>query len=351
MKGRLSRLRNILNKKGIEAIILSHPANISYLTSLCGEGSYLFISGKQTLLITDFRYLEEYRKKIKGSEIKIIETDGSLVNTLKQIKKKFKVKNFAFEEKCTTFYLYEKLKYVFDKRLIPDAGTVEEMRSIKDEGEIECIKKAAQITLDTLTYIKKILKPGMAEIEVAAEIERYIRLKGATKSSFDIIVASGPNSSFPHAKITQRIITHNEPVLIDLGVEYQGYKSDLTRVFFLGKINPLFKRIYGIVQRALDRAKKAIRPGISINYIDRQARGFIESKGFGECFKHSLGHGIGLETHELPRIYAKNKEILKSGMVFTLEPAIYLNNKFGVRIEEMVLVKDKGMELISGTGN
>jgi Xaa-Pro aminopeptidase len=121
----------------------------------------------------------------------------------------------------------------------------------------------------------------------------------------------------------------------------------LTRVFFLGKINPLFKRVYGIVQRALERAKKAIKPGIPIHYIDRQARSLIKSKGFGDCFKHSLGHGIGLETHELPKIYAKNKRILRSGMVFTLEPAIYLDNKFGVRIEEMVLVKDKGMELIS----
>ncbi|MDD5292509.1 MAG: M24 family metallopeptidase, partial [Candidatus Omnitrophica bacterium] len=126
-------------------------------------------------------------------------------------------------------------------------------------------------------------------------------------------------------------------------------KSDLTRVFFLGKMNPLFKKVYGIVEVALERAKKTIKPGIPINYIDKQAREFIKDKGFGHCFKHSLGHGIGLEVHEQPRISFQNKESLKSGMVFTLEPAIYIDNKFGVRLEEMVLVTDKKAEVLSGS--
>ena len=255
----------------------------------------------------------------------------------------------AFEQKYVSFYFYEKLKSIFADKLIPVNDLTEGLRIIKEKQEVELIKKAVSITLDTLKHVKKILKPGIREVEVAAEIERYIRYKGAAKSSFDTIVASGPNSSFPHAKITRKIIRKNEPIVIDLGVDYQGYKSDLTRVFFLGKMDTLFKRVKGITETALDRAIKAIKPGVPINYIDKQARDFIKSKGFGDCFRHSLGHGVGLEVHERPRIYAKNIKTLKSGMVFTLEPAIYLNNKFGVRIEEMILVTNKGAEVLSGS--
>ncbi|MDD5355060.1 MAG: Xaa-Pro peptidase family protein [Candidatus Omnitrophica bacterium] len=345
MNSRISRLRNALEKKDIESIILFNPANISYLAGFPVEDSYIFLDNKEALLITDSRYSKEYRKILNSKEISIVEIKKSLLHTLK----KLKIKKLAFEQKHVSFYLYQKLKALFEDKLTPASDIVEELRMIKEKGELESIKKAVGITLETFEYIEKILEPGIREIEVAAEIERYIRYKGSTGTAFNTIVASGPNSSFPHAKITQRKIRKNEPIMIDLGLDFQGYKSDLTRVFFLGKMNPLFKKVYGIVEVALERAKKTIKPGIPINYIDKQAREFIKDKGFGHCFKHSLGHGIGLEVHEQPRISFQNKESLKSGMVFTLEPAIYIDNKFGVRLEEMVLVTDKKAEVLSGS--
>ena len=344
---RITRLKDTLDKEGIDSMILCHPANISYLTGFQTEESLLFVNKKGCLLITDFRYLSEYIKLLKNNEIQIIEADKSFLPTLIKVIKKYKVKNLAFEQDYISFSQYQKLKSIFSKKLIPTEEVVEEMRTVKDAREIKLIKKAISITLDTFKFIKRILKPGMSELELSAEIERYIRLKGANQTSFDMIVASGPNSSFPHAKRTNRIITENEPLLVDLGVDYKGYKSDLTRVFFLGKMSILFKRVYETVKAAQQKAKSLIQPGAPIDQIDKRVRRFIAKKGFGKCFRHSLGHGVGMEVHELPKINSRNTKILKQGMIFTLEPAIYIENKFGVRIEEMMLVTSNGAEVLS----
>ena len=351
MISRLEQLKTILKRKGIDAIILSDPANISYITCFSAQDSYLLVSEQDNLLITDSRYSTEYGSMLENTKIKLFESSKNLAQTLKQIKKKIKIKNLAFEQNDISFSRYQKLKNIFGGRLIPTKEIVGSMRLIKNHEEISLIKKATSITLDTFKFIKKVLKPGIKEIELAAEIERYIRLQGATNTSFDIIVASGPHSALPHAQLTDRKIQKNEPVLIDMGVEYKGYKSDLTRVFFLGKMNTLFKNIYSLVKTAQQKAINAIRPGVAIEYIDKCARRHIEKNGYGGCFKHSLGHGIGLETHELPKIAKDNRKKIKPGMVFTVEPAIYLDYKFGVRLEDIVLVTEKGKEVLSGPRN
>lgn len=351
MTPRLRRLRASLMRKRLDSILLVHPANISYLTGFPTQDSYLLINKERNLLITDSRYLTEYRNNLKNSDIEIFESNKNLPQTLKQINKKVRINNLAFEQEHLSFSLYQRLKSVIEKKLIPTNELVESLRITKDPDEIKLIKKALSITLDTYRHIKRILKPGIKELELAAEIERYIRIKGATNTSFDIIVASGSNSALPHAQKTGRKIRNNEPILIDMGVEYKGYKSDLTRVLFLGKMNTLFKEVYTVVQTAQKKAKDAIRPGVSIEYIDKVARQHITKSGFGKYFNHSLGHGIGLETHELPKIAQKNKKKLKPGMVFTLEPGIYLDNKFGVRIEDVVLVTKTGKEILSGVAN
>jgi Xaa-Pro aminopeptidase len=337
----------MLRKRQIDSIIILHPANVSYLAGFVTNDSYLFINKEKSLLITDSRYSVEYKNCLRDNAIEIFESNKKLPIALKAINKIHKIKNLAFEDDGLSHALYKILESIFHRKLIPTSGIVEQMRIIKEPEELTLIRKAISITQDSLRYIKSILKPGMRETELAAEIERYIRLKGAMGSSFDIIVASGPNSSLPHAKKTDRRIANNEPVLIDMGVEYKGYKSDLTRTFFLGRMNTLFKNIYDTVQAAQLKALNSIKPEVSIEYIDGVARNIIEKNGFKDCFKHSLGHGIGLETHELPRIAPKNKKKLKEGMVFTIEPGIYLDNKFGVRIEDMVLVTTNGREVLS----
>jgi Xaa-Pro aminopeptidase len=347
MISRLQRLKSVLKNKRIGSFFIAHPANISYLTGFPTQDSFLLINDENTLLITDSRYSAEYRDCNKNNEIEILERDKNLFQTIKKISKKVEIKKLAFEQEHLSFSFYKKLNSIFDKKLIPTKELIEDMRMVKDPGEVSLIKKSISITQDALKYAKRILKPGIKELELAAEIERYIRFKGAVNTSFDIIVASGPHSALPHARKTERRIRNNEPVLIDMGVEYNGYKSDLTRVFFLGKMDTLFRKIYSLVQTAQQKAKNAIRPGVSIGYIDRVARQHIAQKGFAKNFKHSLGHGIGLETHELPKIASKNKKRLMPGMVFTLEPGIYLDGRFGVRIEDMVLVTEKGKEILS----
>jgi Xaa-Pro aminopeptidase len=225
---------------------------------------------------------------------------------------------------------------------------VEDLRQIKDPQEIAKIHKATKIAIKALRQIRSFLLPAKKEIEIALELERLIRCLGGYSSSFEIIVASGPNSSFPHHLTSSRKLCDNEPVLIDMGVDYLGYKSDLTRVFFLGKIKPLVREVYDIVLEAQARALKRIKPAVIINQIDRAARQYITQEGYGGFFGHNLGHGIGLEVHENPHISLRQNKRLHPGMVFTVEPAIYLPNKFGIRIEDMALVTEKGVELLSG---
>ncbi len=179
-------------------------------------------------------------------------------------------------------------------------------------------------------------------------MERFIRYNGAAKSGFDIIVACGPHSSQPHHIPVDTKLKQNEPVLIDIGVDYLGYKSDLTRVFFLGKISVLLRKIHHIVRRAQDKAIEQIKPGKATGEIDHAARQYITQKGFGRFFSHNLGHGVGLEIHEEPHISTKGNSLLRPGMLFTVEPAIYLPGKFGMRIEDMVLVTKTGCEVLSG---
>ncbi|MDD5255407.1 MAG: M24 family metallopeptidase, partial [Candidatus Omnitrophica bacterium] len=236
--------------------------------------------------------------------------------------------------------------------LAPAGGTIEGFRKVKTAGELQKMREATRIAREALEFCRGILSPGIKELEVAAEIERFIRYNGAYGPGFETIVASGPNSSRPHHLTSSRRLCAQEPVIIDLGVDYQGYNSDLTRTFFLGKMTPLFSKVYAIANEAQRRAIAAIRPQVFANKVDTCARQYITRKGYGGFFTHSLGHGVGLEVHEAPRISGTNcKDPLKTGMVFTVEPGIYLPGKFGVRIEDMVLVTRKGCEVLSGSLN
>lgn len=345
MMGRLERIKKILAEKNTDALIVLHPPNVSYLAGFTAEDSSLFITQDKAFLITDYRYSTEYTNLLQGSNVHIICIEKSFFNTLAIAAKDLRVGTCAFENSTIRLAAYQKLKKIFGSRLIPTTGIVEGLRLIKDAEEESRLRQAAAITFRAFQFIKKTARPGMKELELAAEIERFIRLQGAQGASFDIIVASGPHSSFPHAKKTERSIRASEPLLIDMGVDYKGYKSDLTRVFFLGRMNPLFKKVQSVVKAAQEKAIQLIRPGVPMGAVDAAARQYITSKGFGDCFKHSLGHGVGREVHELPRIAPGNKTKLKQGMIFTVEPAVYLDNEFGVRIEDMVKVTAKGSEV------
>jgi Xaa-Pro aminopeptidase len=350
-----SRIRSILAKlkqQNLEGLIISCPANISYLTKSLSRDAYFLVSTKGNFYFTDSRYIEEAKNKLKGrAHLKKI--DGSAFKLIADTCLDLGIRNIGFEERNLAYAEYKKIKESLKGKvyLIPTHSLIEDARQIKEPQEVENIKKALKITISALKFIKGFIAQGKREIEVVAELEHFIRYQGASGSAFNIIVASGPNSSFPHHTPTQKRLGSKTPVLIDLGVDYLGYKSDLTRVFFLDKMSVLERKIYDIVLEAQGRAIKKIRPGERISEVDKAARQYIAQKGYAKYFGHNLGHGIGLEVHEEPHISARVDNFLKPGMVFTVEPAVYLPGRFGIRIEDAVLVTGKGCEVLSGTLN
>lgn len=343
---RINRVTNSLEKEGIDALLVTKPANVRYLSGFSGGEASLCLSDKKKFLITDFRYELQAKQEVKGFEIKLV--DGSFFDLVGNLAKTLKVKRLGFEYKYLTYGEHAQIKERLNTvELIPTFDIVERLRRIKDAHEIRLIKSSILILKEAVRYFKSTIKRGLTEKQLAADVEYFIKIAGGEKSSFDIIVASGPNSALPHARPSGRSIEPNDMVLLDLGVDYKGYNSDLTRLFFLGKINSKNKKIYDVVKEAQRRAIKEVRPEVEIAKVDAVARDFIRKEGFGKHFGHALGHGVGLEVHEAPAISNKNHTVLKPGMVFTIEPAIYLPDWGGIRIEDMVLVTRKGYEILT----
>jgi Xaa-Pro aminopeptidase len=347
MNTRVKKLQNKLVKLSVDGLLITDPYNISYLADYKCRDAYLMITKNKAFYITDGRYTQEMRENLAGFIIKDLKP--SILKTLASLSSSCRIKSLGFEDQYMTYSLYKRFSEALPAKMVPISGSVESLRQIKTPDEIKKISTATRIAIQAYHYIQDFLKPGVKEIEIAGEIERFIRFEGATCASFDIIVASGPNTSLPHYQTSERKLKAAEPVMIDMGVEYKGYKSDLTRVFFLGKMNTLIARVYGIVRAAQAAALAQIKPGVAISRIDMAARQYIDDKGYGKYFMHSLGHGVGLEVHEAPSISAKLDQELRPGMVFTVEPGIYLPGRFGIRIEDMVLVTAKACEVISGS--
>jgi Xaa-Pro aminopeptidase len=349
MNTRVKQLQKGLAKRSVDGILVTDPYNISYLADYKCRDAYLVITAKDAVYITDGRYTQEMQKNLSGFTVKDVKPSFSQV--LADLCRDRKIGRLGFEEQNVTFSMYTRLRKAISAEMVPLSGTVEALRLVKTPDEIGKIRVATQIAMQAYHYIRDFLKPGVKEIEIAGEIERFIRFEGATCASFDIIVASGPNAALPHYQTAERKLKAAEAVMIDMGVEYRGYKSDLTRVFFLGKMNTLITKVYTIVRAAQARALAAVKPGVSASKVDRAARQYISDKGYGRYFMHSLGHGVGLEVHEAPSVSSKVEQVLRPGMVFTVEPGIYLPGRFGIRIEDMVLVTRKGCEVISGSLN
>lgn len=348
---RLNNFSQKLDNLSIDGFLVTYPANVSYLCQYKIDDTYLLVSPKESFLITDFRYLEEAKTKISGFTIK--KTNGSIFSLIASLSNDLGIKHLGFETKYLPYGEYDKIKEGLNKQaeLIPLHDAIEGMRAIKDKYEIHNIESAVKITLETFKYVESMIKPGMREIDVCAEINRFIRANGADNAAFDIIVASGANSSMPHSKTGQKILNNNEPVLIDMGVEVNGYKSDLTRMFFLGKMPDTIIKAEEVVRAAKNKAIALLKPGAAIKDIDAAAREYIASFGWGPNFGHSLGHGIGLEVHEAPHIHCKNNSCLKAGMVFTIEPAVYFPQKFGIRLEDIAIITEKGVMIFNEAVN
>lgn len=343
---RLNLLRNKLTDNDLDALLVTKKENVFYLTGFHGEGVLLITSKNNHHLLTDSRFAEE--ASLKHNEFKIDIVNDSFVKSLKNIAKKEKVKRLGFESEWLSYQGFRRffsgLKGI---KLVPKKNLVEHIRIIKDSCELDYITKAISIIKKAHLYIKNKVTSGETEEGLSIKIDSFMRSHGAEGSAFRTIVASGANSSHPHAISSSKKLSKGEVVLVDMGCVYKGYYSDLTRMFFLGKISDTLKSIYSIVKTAQNKALKITKPGVRMSTIDNEARQHIIAKGFGKNFIHSLGHGIGLEIHEQPVISKKDTSLLKPGMVFTVEPGIYIPGLGGVRLEDMVLVTKTGCEILT----
>ncbi len=347
MNLRIKKLISWFAAFSLDAYLVTKDVNIRYLTGFPASESWLLVTPKKSYYITDSRYVLEAQKSLKGIPVK--RYTASMSKTLFDLMKALKLRALGLDEHHVSLALYRNLKKYRPKnvQLKTVNSLVENLREIKDTHEIGQIRKALKVHLEAYDFLKGVIKPGVSEQQVFQKLEQFVKAKGVA-FSFDPIIASGPNSCLPHAKITTRKIRNNESVLVDIGIDMGGYKSDLTRIFFLGKIPHLVREIYQTVSVAQKKAIAKIQAGVKVSAVDEQARNYLKSKSLSRFFGHSLGHGVGLEIHEAPRLASSNPAILKENMVVTVEPAVYLPNKFGIRIEDMVLVTREGCEVLSG---
>ncbi len=346
LKLRQERFLDALEDKGLSGAFVRDDANIRYLSGFAGHDSALLISRKHKLLLTDFRYKEEGQKTAPGFKVTL--KPGGLYEKAGTWARKFRLKNLAIERDVITVDALKALrKYAKRVQLKPIVSPARELRMVKSAWEVQQLEKALRIQEKCFLEVCKILKPGIKEVDAAAEMRYRMVTAGADDQSFDCMFQWGASSSLPHGRPTQKKLPTSCIILIDWGAKYNGYHGDLTRTFFLGTIPRRLRAIHGIVMEAQARAIEAIAPGKPFKDVDAAARDFITKAGYGKYFGHSTGHGIGLRIHEAPGLAKSAKGELKPGHVVTVEPGIYLAGVGGVRIEDDVLVTEKGYRILS----
>ncbi len=361
MTNHLLKVRTLLTKQKVEAILISSVPNIIYLTnfsnfSIFEREAFLIITKNNQYIITDGRYSEAVVEKIPHFKLLEISSENKLQDILKQISEKDKVNCLGYEASNLTVNEYSLLKKSFPKL---KNVTLDNLRSIKDEKEISLIEKACLLGDRTFNHILKKIKPGISELKLVFEIESYIK-KNNADISFKPIVAFGKNSSVPHHQPEDRKLKTENIILLDFGVKLNNYCSDMTRTVFIGKATNEQKKIYQTVLDAQSRAIELLSDKSSIinlkserikaSRVDDISRTYIVKSGY-PTIPHSLGHGIGIEVHEAPRLGPNSKDILKPGMVFSIEPGIYIPGFGGVRIEDLVVIDYSGPHLLTHSSN
>lgn len=340
MNVRLKWLRDNLQRKDMEGMIVTNPINIRYLTGIEAEG-ILLITRKENIYITDGRYIES-ANSVLTIEDEIIVTDVRDISIYDYENFFTFCENIGFEENDVTYAKYKDYKQKYKiNNFVETENIIQRQRMIKDEVEIECIKKACEITDQCFLHLLQFIKKGMSEKQIAFEIEKYFLENGADGLAFETIVASGPNSSRPHAIPTDRLIQSGDVILMDFGCKYKGYCSDMTRTIFVDCVQDYMKPVYDLVLKNQLLTAKEIREGANMRQLAKMVENDFKINRFD--FVHSLGHNLGLEIHEAPYFSTKNIDIfLKENMTLTNEPGIYIPGKFGVRIEDTVLITKSG---------
>ena len=335
MNEKIRWLRNKIKSINLDALIVSNPINITYLTGLKEEG-ILILGRKENFFITDGRYVEAVNSKLTIEDEIIVEDIRDLSQTDRENLFLF-CENVGFEEHYVTYSKYKEYMYKYKiNNLVETEKIIEKQRAIKDEEEIKNITKACNITDDCFEYLLNYIKIGMTENQIANAIERFFRINGADGLAFDTIVASGSNSSKPHAVPTDRKIENGDVITIDMGCKYNGYCSDMTRTIFVGEISEEVKKVYNLVLKNQMQTIKEMHEGTICKNLAKMVINDFEINGYDLI--HGLGHSVGLEIHEIPTLGSKSEAILKPNMIITDEPGIYIAGHFGIRIEDTVIV-------------
>lgn len=345
---RLAALRTALLETSADGLLVMSPLNRRYLSGFTGSAGALVVGPERQAIIADFRYWELVARQAPAWELVKVQRALHVPGVVARVAKDFGIARLGFESDHVSVSTWQTLEreaagIVYE----PVAGLVERLRAIKDEGELAAIRRAAAITDAVYAGLRSWVRPGLSERAVAWGIERRLRESGADGLAFPVIVGSGPNGAMPHGRPTDRELQRSEPIIVDFGAQVDGYMSDLTRTFCLGPAPERLRDLHALVVEAQRAALGSLRAGVAGRAVDSAARDVIAAKGYGEQFGHSLGHSLGLAEHEDPGLSQQNDEPLPAGVVETVEPGVYIPGWGGVRHEDLVIVRDDGVELLS----
>lgn len=343
---RLTQLKEKLEKLKVACLLVLKKENVRYLSGFTGNSGLLVVGLEDIFLLTDFRYIEQ--AELEAKNIQIVSYKVSSTEVLGKVLAEIKAKVVSFESHVFTVDYFERIKPILRGMSFRSSiNLVENIRAVKDDDEIEKIKKASEIGDKTFEHILSFIKEGVSEKDLAIELEYFMLKNKAEKESFDIIVAFGERSSMPHALVTEKRLKSGDFIKLDFGAVFQGYHSDMTRTLVFGRANPKQKEIYEAVKQAQRASLETVKSGVKAEEIDAVARNLISKAGLGKFFGHGLGHGVGLEVHELPTLKVGSRDILENGMVFTIEPGVYIPSFGGVRIEDLVVLRNGGVEVLT----
>jgi len=346
LENRIRRLLDLMETRGLDGFLIAEEKNMLYFTGFSG-GSMLLIprDGESILFVHGVNY-EAAKVKTKDASVELVKPDEKIIEKIIERLRRLEINNVGFDSLKASTYL--KFKSSSNEVRFNEASEIIwSLRKVKDSSEILLMKRAAELTSRGMNRAAEVIEAGLTEREVAAEIEYEMRKSGSDGVAFDTIVSSGPNSAFPHGGCGDRVIEKGDLVIIDIGAKYKDYCSDLTRTFIIGKSSPKQVQIYETVRKAQDLAVKSIQAEVEAKKVDHVARDYISKAGYGDYFVHSLGHGVGLDVHELPILSPKSMDVLVKGNVVTVEPGIYIPGFGGVRIEDTVLVLEDGSEKLT----
>jgi Xaa-Pro aminopeptidase len=347
-RDRQAQIEATLGPNQLDALLVTHLPNIRYLCGFTGSAGALLAGGGYRVFFTDGRYTEQARAEVQGARV-VIARNGPLAAAAAAIPKR-KIRSLGVESEHMTVAMRESLRRMLGggARLRSTTGLVERARMIKDAGELERLRAAVLLGARLFEEVAlKVIRAGVTEVKVAAEIEYAARRAGAAQMAFETIVASGPRAAMPHGRASTHAIPARGFVILDFGVILGGYCSDMTRTVHVGRPSAQARRMYAAVREAQQAGVEAVRPGATAGQVDLAARRALRRAGWGRYFTHSTGHGVGLEIHEPPRLGRGQTEVLQPGMVVTIEPGIYVPGSGGVRIEDMVVVTQRGCEVLT----